>query len=418
MILSKKKESIKIPLLKHIQNDIDKVNERLNAKLTSSNYRENHSLPEYNYQGIMPFSFDTDEDKKVEESKVGDVNMQTNFMFPNLRQHNISNYSRAVDQLDNLDLGDNDSNLFNDNNSRESSPNIGANNTGTKAPHNFLNMIMSYIQNDSSKLTPTTLMNQIALNKISIKNGKVWSEDSNQKSLEIFDQNQDVPMMEEQIESVQHQESAIQTSAVNMKNEFCQDSMMMEDNENMLNLESHDSNRHKILNENHLSIDNDVKPQSFQKDLKIGGQRQSDLYENKELNDYDMLMIGVMGDNEDGDEEGSYNKNIGFEDPNSFNGDFRVPIEDTALAKNFVNNTMNLSNEIFESADNFANLIQNPTIDNRNDRKIDSKYLEKLRNNLKSTLKGLIESKNRQKERQEVAIKKYIDFQKQIEQNK
>jgi hypothetical protein len=41
----------------------------LNELPTSANYRENHNLPEFNYQGIKPFSLQSAQNK-YEESKI------------------------------------------------------------------------------------------------------------------------------------------------------------------------------------------------------------------------------------------------------------------------------------------------------------------------------------------------------------
>lgn len=125
LIINKKKESLKCPLLKGFSNTNDQIKEDrrdLNNGSTSAVYWEHHNLPEFGYQGVEPFSHDVDgtdrEEEKVEDKK-GD-NFMLDFKDKLNPFQNISNYSKAVEKLEEMDLGDNESNLFSDKNSRQS----------------------------------------------------------------------------------------------------------------------------------------------------------------------------------------------------------------------------------------------------------------------------------------------------------
>lgn len=68
----------------------------------------------------MPFSNDRELSNKQEESKVGNMRMNNSSDLHNSQfgQFNrISNYSKAVEQLGDLNLAENESNLFGDENS-------------------------------------------------------------------------------------------------------------------------------------------------------------------------------------------------------------------------------------------------------------------------------------------------------------
>jgi hypothetical protein len=125
LIINKKKESLKCSLLRGFNSSNIQIKEDrrdLNNGSTSAVYWEHHNLPEFGYQGIEPFSHDLDgidkEEEKVEDKK-GD-NFMLDFKDKLNPFRNINNYSKAADKLDEMDLGDNESNLFSDKNSRHS----------------------------------------------------------------------------------------------------------------------------------------------------------------------------------------------------------------------------------------------------------------------------------------------------------
>lgn len=104
MIISKKKEQLRSPLLAAIEDEIKTVSKRLNSYSTSLNYKENHNLPEFDYQGIQPFSLEN-LGRKLEESKVGSLGINDR-NEPDHTAFKEFNYSKAVDKLklDEMDI--------------------------------------------------------------------------------------------------------------------------------------------------------------------------------------------------------------------------------------------------------------------------------------------------------------------------
>ena len=308
VIISKKKESVKIPFLKQIKNDVEALNKRLNLKTSSKNYRENHNLPEYNYQNIQPFTLQNDENKRIEENKVGDVDMQpSDYLFQKIKQP-ISNYSKAVDQLDKLEMGDNDSNLFGANQSRASD--LGGVNSSVKTSHNFLNLLLNYINSDSGSAESDTLFSMISEFKVKLKNGKIYNANDDQ----IMDGS---PIHDERSKSSDKDQSKLSLHIRSIEdNEL---GLVSQDLGGMGVEQSDWQSKNHILNEQNTKY---MKPFS-KSDLEDNNyNRQNNADEG--IDKYDKLVIGARGDNED-DDDGLSDDIGGFGDFGHFDDGFKNP---------------------------------------------------------------------------------------------
>lgn len=130
----------------------------------------NHNLPDYDYQGIRPFSNDREPPSKQEESKVGNMRMSSSNDIHNSQfaQFNrISNYSKAVEQLGDLNLVENESNLFGDENSAKTDHKSEEENIDEGIE--FLKKLVQLKDNPSSKKNSENLFAMISQNKVTVK---------------------------------------------------------------------------------------------------------------------------------------------------------------------------------------------------------------------------------------------------------
>ena len=147
LIINKKKEALKWSILQEYQHDSEPipvknvdpransetnqkiVSDKLNSQTSSVKYRPNNNLNEFGFPDVSPFGNEGLEAQEISRSKMEDKKgdsftmgiKEKNNQFPH-----ISNYSKAVDKLTDLEMEDNENNLFSEENSKVTTP-LGSN---------------------------------------------------------------------------------------------------------------------------------------------------------------------------------------------------------------------------------------------------------------------------------------------------
>ena len=377
LIISKKKEVLRCPLLTEIEDETKAVNQRISGVPTSTNYRENHSLPEYDYQGVQPFTLDGPSKPNIEDSKVDSLGMndrddqnQQNFKDFN----NINNYSKAVEKLGDLDIGENGSVLFGEKNSKQTDESdIPSGNKNI----DFLNKLVKFKRQNASGFGGNNLISLIAKNKVLVRKGKIYKVGDDE-------------IMQEEEKEQSQQNNSPQGS----KNPLGESILGGEDSVG-LNLESNDMRNNEVNNRNEdmpMEEEEEVK-EVPEKDIK---QEEPDVYDN--------LFMAI---NRNGDQDSSEGFDP-FNEPDvdhPFNNNMRA-VEENNAYKPY--NPL-YSCDIFESERPGAESYH-PLDDAVLKSKANQKYLSKMKKRFKSTLRNLIKEKKKEKERQDLLIAKYNNF--------
>lgn len=354
-IISKKKSSLKSPVLNNLNDDLKYINEKIQAQYSSLNYKENHNLPEYDYQGIPPFSTTH---PKLEESKVDTINDPRN-LFKEF------GYDKAVEKLGDLELIDNESNLFGEKNSKHTNE---SESPCADPSIQFLNNIVNFKSYGQLQGISKTLLDFIAENKVVVKDGKILNVGQEDQ---IMDEEK-----EPSVNSPPVEEPALGGSLINDAKEEL-DVFGLESNQGDNIINPNDEDIHMVDNKE-MSPTDRIK---------------------EEPDEIDEMFIGINDKNqseEDLDGFGSLNG----EDP--FNDNMKGPSNN--VYKNY--NQMNYSCDMFESERPFETLI-NPIDVSMGRQRFNPRYMEKMRNHLKSTLKSLIQEKKAERAQQDDIITKY-----------
>ena len=288
----------------------------------------------------------------------------------------INNYSKAVEQLGDLNLAENESNLFGDENSDKTDHSDDLNLT---EGIDFLKKLAQLKHNSANTKSSESLFSMIAHNKVVIKKDKIVKADE-------INEIEDVEMKNDEEIKDQFPNNKSPTQS---KPPLLNDSLLVGDDLELVLENDLNKLNNTIQKDKNMNIEDEV--ESHHSDLPNNNMGGFDKYES--------IFIGIE------QKKSKSNSLIDFDIPDP-NGQFNYNNNNNIDP---FNRMIPYSYDFLESEKPQTLLFQNNDME-INMRKGNKNYLAKMKKTLKDTLKKIIEDKKKERATQNQLIPQYREF--------